>query len=153
VLPGPASNDALGWSVAISADGLTAVAGAIGQGSGTGAVYVFTRSGPGWLRAAELTASDAVTGDDFGYSVAISAGSVLVGANLKNSVRGAAYVFTGHGPAWHQAAELTASDGAIGDFFGSSVAISAAGRTALIGVYGHAAVAGAAYVFAGLPPR
>jgi hypothetical protein len=63
---------------------------------------------------------------------------------------GTAYVFVRSGTTWTQQAELTASDGAEDDNFGSSVALS--GGTALVGAPNHKSAgrpeAGAAYVFA-----
>jgi hypothetical protein len=108
---------------------------------------VFTRSGPGWRQAAELTASDGVSGDALGQSVAISpdGSRVVAGAMSRDNFRGALYVFTG--PGWRQQSELTASDPAVEDFFGWSVATSSAGDEVLAGAVGHNAPAGAVYVF------
>ena len=55
------SADFFGFSAAIS--GATAVVGAYGNNTNTGAAYVFTRSGTTWTQQAELTASDGVSGD------------------------------------------------------------------------------------------
>ena len=46
-----------------------------------GAAYVFVRSGATWTQQQELTASDGAANDDFGWSVAVSGGMVLVGAD------------------------------------------------------------------------
>jgi hypothetical protein len=59
----------------------------------TGAAYVFAPSGTGWSQQAELTASDGAAGDHFSFSVAISGSTAVIGAPLKNSQTGAAYVF------------------------------------------------------------
>ena len=110
--------------------------------SGQGAAYVFTESGSAWTQTAELTASDGAAGNYFGYSVAISGNTVVVGAyntTVGGIKQGAAYVFTESGSAWTQTAELTASDGAAGNDFGDSVAIS--GNTVVVGAY-HAKVGG-----------
>ena len=87
-----AFNDTLGWSVALSGDGSTVAAGAryaaIGGKSAQGAAYVFTMSGPGWAnmtQTAKLAASDGAAGDFFGYSVAISGDTVVVGAYEEES--------------------------------------------------------------------
>ena len=48
---------------------------------------------------------------------------------------GAAYVYTRAGGTWTQQRELTAADGASGDRFGYSVALSGDGTTALVGAY------------------
>jgi hypothetical protein len=140
-----AANDNFGWSVAIS--GSTAVVGAYGKNSDTGAAYVFVRSGSTWSQQAKLTATDGAARDFFGYSVALSGSTAVVGAIGNNSLAGAAYVFTGSGGTWSQQAELTASDGAASDFFGASVALS--GSTAVVGAPGNNASTGAAYVFTG----
>ena len=78
----------------------------------------------------KLTASDGAAFDSFGFSVAVSDGTVLVGAPLnddKGSTSGAAYIFD----ADRTETKLTATDGAPGDRFGTSVALS--GGTALVG--------------------
>ena len=118
-----------------------------------GAAYVFTFNGSAWTQQQELTASDGVVGDLFGYSVALSGTTALVGANFKtigsNSEQGAAYVFAFNGSTWVQQQELTSSDGAADDEFGSSVALS--GTTALVGAIaktiGSNGAQGAAYLF------
>jgi hypothetical protein len=86
-----AVSDGFGISVAIS--GTTAVVGAPGKNSYTGAAYVFVGSGTTWTQQAKLTAADGAANDQFGYSVAISGTTVVVGADGKNSGTGAAYVY------------------------------------------------------------
>ncbi len=156
-LPSGAATDFFGWSVAISGD--TAVVSAphraVGPDVGQGAVYVFTRSGDSWTQQAELVSSDGASNDGFGWSVAVSGDTVVVGAPFHsvggNSSQGAAYVFTDSGTGWTQQAELTATDGAASDKFGAAVAIS--GDTVLVGAADHATSGdsgrGAAYVFTG----
>jgi hypothetical protein len=138
-----AANDYFGQSVALV--GSLAVIGAPGNHSKTGGVYVFAESGTTWSEQAELTASDGATSDDFGTSVSVSGTTVLVGSPGNASDAGAAYVFVRSGSAWNQQAELTPSDAAADDAFGTSVSIS--GSTALIGASGSTSNAGAAYVF------
>ena len=99
-----------------------------------------------------LTASDGMTLDLFGSSVAISGDTVVVGAPFVARQRGSAYVFVRPPSGWAnmtQVAELTASDGKEGDIFGVSVAIS--GDTLIVGapdatINGNREQ-GAAYVF------
>ena len=160
-----AANDQLGeGAVAISGD--TVVAGApfhlVGL-SRQGAAYVFTQPLFGWIsttQTAELAASDGATNDRFGLAVAVSGDKIVVGAGLHqvaaNAAQGAAYMFVRSGAIWvnaTQSAELTASDGAIGDLFGLLVAIS--GNLAVVGGPFHQVGAnagqGAAYLF-GEPP-
>jgi len=85
-----AEADEFGSSVAISGD--TAIVGASkddDNGSDSGSGYVFTRSGGTWTEQTKLAAGDAAAGDWFGYSVAISDGTVIVGAQYAGS--GSAY--------------------------------------------------------------
>ncbi len=143
---GAGSGDQFGVSVAIS--GSTAVVGAYGKNSNTGEADVFVRSGSTWSQQAELTASDAAANDEFGYSLALSGSTLIVGAYGKNSTRGAAYVFVRSGTTWSQQATLTASDAAPKDMFGFSIALS--GSSLVVGAHGKNSTSGAAYVFANL---
>src|SRR3954447_1796632 len=103
--------DQFGGTVAISADGTTAIVGAMynrSQSGGvyvqTGAAYIFTHTGGAWVQQAKVTASDAQPNDYFGNAVAINGdgNTVIVGAAQK----GAAYVFVRTGSAWAQQAKL-----------------------------------------------
>ena len=94
---------------------------------------------------AELKGSDTVKDNDFGFSVAISGTTAVVGAPAHAAFAGRAYVFTKTAKGWKQAAELKGSDTVASDLFGASVAIS--GTTAVVGAPAHAAFAGRAYVF------
>ena len=80
-----------------------------------------------------LIAGDLQTGDSFGYAVDISGDTAVVSANGGggNAV-GAVYVFERTATGWERVAKLMASDGAAGDSFGISVAIS--GDTVAVGV-------------------
>jgi len=150
-----APNDYFGWSVSISGD--TIVVGAYGDDSSRGAAYVFTRnnqSADDWGQVAKLTASDGEANDRFGWSVSISFDTIVVGAHYNDDIAtnaGAAYVFVRNNQSaddWGQVAKLTASDGAIWDWFGYSVSISC--DTCVIGKPYDAHEgwgSGAAYVF------
>ena len=144
-----ARKDAFGDSVALSASGTTALAGAPGRHSDTGAAYLFRLRGGTWSQTAELTASNGVPGDQLGYPVALSASgtAALAGAAQSNAQTGAAYVFTLRSGTWSQIAELTASDGTATDAFGISMALSASGTTALAGATGRNFDTGTVYVF------
>jgi len=137
------ATDSFGTRVAIS--GTTAVVGADGHANGAGRAYVFTKTGATWKQVAELKGSDTVAGDEFGWSVAISGTTAVVGARNHAKFAGGAYVFTKTGATWKQVAELKGSDTVAKDSFGSSVAIS--GTTAVVGATGHANGAGRAYLF------
>jgi hypothetical protein len=141
--PDGGPNTAFGVSVAIS--GSTAVVGAYGLNSYKGAAYVFVRAVTTWSQQAELTAADGVGGDEFGWSVAFSGSTALVGAHGKNGFNGAAYVFVRSGTSWsHKQTEFTPNDSVGVDDFGDSVAIS--GSTVVVGAT-YNKDAGAAYVF------
>ena len=81
------------------------------------------------LQQAELSAGDSAANDAFGSSVAISAGTALVGAPNKNGGAGVVYVFVRSGMTWSQQVELTDPDAVARDQFGCSVALC--GDTAL----------------------
>jgi hypothetical protein len=137
------TGDNFGTSVAVA--GTTAVVGAYGPSNFAGRAYVFIDAATGWKQVAALKGADTVAGNYFGVSVAISGATVLVGAYDHANTAGAAYVFTHTVSGWKQAAELTGSDTAAGDYFGNSVAVS--GATSVAGSYGRAKFAGRAYVF------
>jgi formylmethanofuran dehydrogenase subunit D len=159
-----AATDTLGFSVAISADGSTVVAGApnaqIGTHYGQGAVYVFQKPASGWANTtqrAKLTALNGAANNNLGYSVAISPNTSTIAAGAyhaligNNASQGAVYVFAKPASGWKtttQTAKLTASDGSFGDLLGSSVAVSSQGGASIVaGAMGKASFEGSAYVF------
>jgi len=144
-----ADNDQLGYSVAISADGNTAILGANNQNNNVGAAYVFSRSVTGWSQQQELTEANPGVFDHFGSSVALSGdgNTAVVGAMTRNNYQGAAFIFTRAGTAWTQQQELAASDGLAFDLLGYSVALSGDGSTALVSAPVKSVAQGAAYVF------
>lgn len=93
----------------------------------------------------KVTASDANTGDWFGFAVAVDANYAIVAAPRYDSYEGAAYIFEYNDGNWTEQAKLTADDGAAGDFFGSSVSISA--NHAIVGAAGDDNYTGSAYIF------
>ncbi len=157
------ANDQFGYSVAIAGD--TVVVGAYLEASkatgingnqsdnsvpDSGAAYVFARSGTTWSQQAYLKASNTGAEDQFGWSVAISGDTVVVGAYAEASnatgingnqsdnsepASGAAYVFVRSGATWSQQAYLKASNTEADDMFGYSVGV--AGDTVVVGAYGE----------------
>jgi len=85
----------------------------------------------------------------FGFRVALSAdgNTALVGGHIDNSARGAAWVFKRSGSVWSQEAKLAPTDEVGNGEFGSSVALSADGTTALVGGRSDDGGKGAAWVF------
>lgn len=106
-----------------------------------------------WSDQLKITASDADTGDYFGYSVAASGDYVIVGAFWEDGSgfeRGAAYIYHRIDiSTWDAGTKITAPDAEDGDTFGSSVAIS--GDYAVVGAYleneSGGNNSGAAYIF------
>ena len=151
--------DWFGSAVAISGD--TVVIGAPGESSnatgvngdgsdnsahGSGAAYIFVRDGSNWTQQAYLKASNSSGGDDFGWSIAVSGDTVVVGTPFEDSNAtgvngdgsdnsatnsGAAYIFVRNGTNWSQQAYLKASNTGADDHFGNSVAVS--GDTLVVG--------------------
>jgi hypothetical protein len=136
------AGDDFGYSVAISDN--TLVVGSYNHAA-EGRAYVFTKRAGSWEQVAELKGSDTVAGDYFGYSVAVSGSTVVVGAQDHARSAGRAYVFVKRSGHWTQVGELKGSDTVAGDYFGYSVAIS--GASAVVGADGYARHAGRAYVF------
>ena len=79
-----------------------------------------------FIQQAKLTASDALAGDKFGSSIAISGSTVVVGAHLDDLGvdAGSAYAFVRSGSTWTQQQKLTASDAGVSDEFGTSAGVS-----------------------------
>lgn len=143
-----------GFGRAMSLDGDTLIVGAPFDdefGTNAGAAYVFVRTAGIWAQQAKLTANDASLGVIFGNSVSISGDTAVIGSYRDDDAgtdSGSAYIFQRTGSVWTQQAKLTASDAAVGDFFGISVAIS--GNTVVIGAQHDddaGSNSGSAYVF------
>lgn len=134
----------------VSIDGNVMVVGAH-KDQAKGAAYVYVYNGSTWVEQAKLTASNGAEGDGFGFSVAASGDTVVVGApysDQKGLDAGSAYVFTRSGSVWTQQAELVAKDGASIDYLGISVSIDQ--NTIVTGAYyddDKGADSGSAYVF------
>jgi hypothetical protein len=122
-----------GMSVALSADGNTAIVG----GWRAEGAWVFTRSGDAWRQQGKkLVGAGAVGSARQGMSVALSAdgNTALVGGWSDNGNAGAAWVFTRRGDAWTQQGKKLVGAGAVGSARqGTSVALSADGNTAIVG--------------------
>ncbi|HTW42092.1 MAG TPA: IPT/TIG domain-containing protein [Solirubrobacteraceae bacterium] len=164
-----------GISVALSADGSTAVIGGP-RGEKGGAVWVFTQEPDSQYRQTQELAApnsegssstcdehaggEMVEGCSFGSALAISAdgNTVLVGDPDASETAlqgaepleraGAVYVFTNPGDGWSEVAKLESPDPRTGGRFGRSVALAADGETALIGATGEGR-SGLAWVFSG----
>ena len=108
----------------------------------SGSAYIYDLDGN---EITKITASDAASGDVFGWSVAVGNGRIVVGAQGNDDAgggSGSAYVYDLEG---NLITKITASDAAAGDAFGRSVAVGN-GRI-VVGADGDSSGAGSAYIF------
>jgi hypothetical protein len=145
------SGSQFGDSVALSADGNTALVGAQIDNSSKGAAWVFTRSGSSWSQQGpKIVPPDELNSSQFGTSVALSAdgNTALIGGELDNGQTGAAWVYTRAGSRWTEQQKLLGAGGTGVPQFGHSVALSSDGNTALIGGLADNSGIGAFWFFA-----
>jgi len=179
----PTEGALFGNALALSNDGNLLAVGSTGEPSsatgvngnqgdtsmpGSGAVYIFARSGAAWSQQAYVKSSNTggpVVGYQFGYAVSLSSdGSTLavsqtsdpsnatgINGNQKNAQApdsGAVFVFTHSGDTWSQQAYVkpwnTTTPGVL---FGYSVGLSSSGDTLAVGTYDELGGKGALYVF------
>ena len=159
--------DTFGNAVALSGDGNTLAVGAPGEASsstgidstpdelasGSGAAYVYSRSGSTWLQQAFVKASNTGPNDSFGSAVALSSdgNTLAVGAPMEDGSglgavgttgavyddlaadAGAAYVYTRSGGTWSTKTFVKASNTGSGDQFGWALVLSDDGNTLAVG--------------------
>ena len=123
--------DGFGPDVAIGSSRIVVGGGPDGDGGiDSGSAYIFGLNGN---ELKKLTARDAAPGDQFGSTVAVGSGRIVVGARLDDdngTDSGSAYIFDLDG---NQLSKVTASDGAADDRFGYAVAVGS-GRI-VVGAY------------------
>jgi len=162
----PDYDDQFGGSLSLSGD--TLAVGASGESSdavgidgaqnnnntyGSGAVYVFTRSGTSWAPQAFIKGSYSGARFAFGTSVSLSGSLLAVGApnagaiGIGNEGKGGFYIFERNGITWREISAGNASDLVAGDQFGHTVAIS--GNRVAVGVPAQASGKGAVYIYEG----
>jgi hypothetical protein len=135
-----------GYSVALSADGNTAIVGGYGDNNTIGAAWVYTRSNGVWTQQGGKLVGTGAVGPlvEQGYSVALSAdgNTAIVGGPGDDigscpegpCASGAAWVFTRSNGVWTQQGSKLVGTGSAGPAYqGSSVALSADGNTAIVG--------------------
>ena len=101
-----------------------------------GSVYVYVRSYFAWSLQQKIVASDGAKDDHFGVSVALLGDTLVVGANQDDdngAQSGSVYIFVRSGTTWTQQQKIIANDGAMSDYFGSSVALT--GNTLVVGAH------------------
>lgn len=126
----------------------------------SGAAYIYRRLGIEWAQEAYVKAANVGgyintnnSGDRFGYAVAVSGETVVVGAYHEDSSQstitnsssassddslkksGAVYIYRRLGNMWSQEAYVKGVNAGNDDYFGSSVSIS--GDTLAVGAYGE----------------
>jgi hypothetical protein len=138
-----------GASVALSADGNTAIVGGPDDNSSVGAAWVFTRSAGVWTQqGAKLVGTGTVGSSQQGFSVALSAdgNTAILGGFGDNGFAGAAWVFTRSAGVWTQQGAKLVGTGAMNAEQGVSVAVSGDGNTAVVGGPGDNLI-GATWVY------
>jgi hypothetical protein len=163
------SGDMFGCAVAIS-NGVVAIAARTEQSNQTtishantasadnslthaGAVYIFEKTGSNWEQTAYIKASNADNYHQFGYAIALSGDTLVVGAHTESSNQttitngqtsssddsktssGAVYVYRRASNIWSQEAYIKSANADEQDVFGYTVAIS--GDTIVVGAYGE----------------
>lgn len=127
-----------GISVAFNGTGTVMAAGWAGTDSNKGEVVIYDWSGTDWVkRAASVTAADGVTGDYFGYSIALNYdGTVMaVGARGRGAItgQGGVYIYDWTGSAWVQrGGVLEASDATTLASFGCNVSLDSTGTILVV---------------------
>ena len=159
LLPNDAmEGDSFGYAVAVN--GNTVVVGSISHSAGgalSGAAYIYTKQGGKWLKLAKLIDPVSSSENEFGYSVAITENTVVVGSrqdDRRGINTGSVYVYASLTDdkgkiRWDKQSVLTADDAAMGAQFGHAVAVDK--DTILVGAYGMDDTgidSGAAYLFA-----
>ena len=139
-----------GSSIAISGDGNTAAVGAYADNSFIGAVYFFARSGNTWAnQGGKFIATIGVSFPQyFGSSVALShdGNTALVAAYGDNGFIGAAYNYNRFGTIWLEQQKFAPIGAAGASRYGTAVALSADGDTAIVGAEADNSYAGAVYI-------
>ncbi|HUI80185.1 MAG TPA: Ig-like domain-containing protein [Bryobacteraceae bacterium] len=137
---GPAQQ---GLSVALSADGNTALVGGTADNNYAGATWVFTRSVGVWSQQGTKLVGSSTTASPY------AAGSVALSADgntaLIGSLTTGAWVFTRSGGVWSQQGQISPPANSL--YFGRGVALSADGNTALVSSEDPTDYVGEAWVF------
>ncbi len=101
------------------------------RGSSSGAAYIFVRNPvfpETWTQFQKLVPADGAAGDQFGFAVAITGNTIVVGAPFARvpASSGAVYVYTRTGTnIWTMARKVAPNDAANGDEFGAAVSVDA----------------------------
>jgi len=132
-----AAGDYFGFTVSLSGD-RAAIGSYMNASSaaGSGAAYVFEKSGVSWSQTQKLIAPDGAADDNFGYSVSIDGDRCAIGSwkdDDKGTDSGSAYLFDRMAGTWTYVQKLVPADGAISDYYGAAVSVS--GTLTFVGAY------------------
>ena len=123
----PASADQFGESLALEGDTLVVGARADDdQGSSSGSVYIYSRSGGSWTLDTKLVDPDGESSDSFGASVALEGDRLAVGTPGDTDMgyfSGSVTLFNRTGD-WLLEDKLVVADGALYDGFGGKISLS-----------------------------
>ncbi len=150
VVTGNIGNPLYGFSVAISADGNTAIVGGYSDNGSVGAAWVWSHSSGSWVMEQKLVGSGNIGQSKQGLAVSLSAdgNTAIVGGGGDNSTNGAIWVWTRSGSTWTQQGNKLVGTGNSGAAQqGYSVALSADGNTFIEGGNQDNTNKGAAWVF------
>ena len=140
-----------GYSVALSADGNTAIVGGMGDDNNKGAAWIYTHSAGVWTQqGGKLIGTGGSSDARQGFSVSLSAdgNTAIVGGSFDYFGTGAAWVWTRSGSNWTQQGSKLVGTGSQSDTYqGSSVSLSADGNTAMVGGYNDNSGFGAAWIW------
>ena len=134
-----AAVDEFGFSVSIS--GNYAIVGAVnddvGANNDQGSASIYQYNGSSWVLMQKITDATGAVDDRFGSSVSISGNYAIVGAESDdvgaNANQGSANIYQRIGLVWRKLQYVTDPAGAVGESFGSSVAIDETNRRFIIG--------------------
>ena len=137
----PGTGNNLGLKVAISSDGNTAIAAAPSWNSsniGSGAVYVFTRSGTTWSQLQRLNVPSLTGNEDYyrGMSLSPDGNTIVVGAHGADispyDASGAVYVYSKSGSTFSLVQTILPDDAVSNTRFGLATVLNSTGDLAVL---------------------
>jgi len=135
------ASDWYGVNCAFNATGDKLAIGAYSEDTAAidaGKVYIYDYNGTSWVEVAQLTASDAQAGDDYGRSCTFNGlgDRLVVGAFYEDTAgtdTGKIYIYDYNGTSWVETAQITASDAQAADAYGAACSLSHDGTRLVVG--------------------
>ena len=138
-------------SLALSADGNTAISSGAGYNGNVGAVWIFTRSQTIWNQLGlRLTPSDNVGSSYMGQTVSCSADGLTIpsGGSADNSGAGAFWIFSKSGGTYsQQGSKITETENIGNATLAQDIAISSDSSTIIVGGRSDNSGVGAAWIY------